>query len=380
MKKNGKGTFGFLLTLALVVSILTGCMGNQAVVDIHADGTCSFQIKYYYEKSMLDLILMDSTESSEFVFTASGDFEQGTEVRYGKTYYSFSRTFSFASIEEMTGFLTNIDTYIETMKRDSKNPSLYTREEFDSPLFQSLTADTTQFVGTLAFDADSDTPAKKSSNKTVSLKRADQNDEEYLKTMGVIIDVAVTLPSAIVESNGTVNGTTASWTIENLPIDYKLMAFTTAGAMSSDTTAPVIRGAKDGGLYNKVVNLWAEDNMTLKSFEVNGKERSEAGFQAVKTGKYQVAATDFAGNRTEMTFRIDMKYPTIQGLKGGRIQKHGITLRFRDNVGIRSVKLNGKKVNKKKITLKKPGTYVIKVTDKAGNVTKRLFRIRKYTA
>ncbi len=368
MKKNRKRAVVLVLILAMTISALTGCMGNQAVVDIHADGTCSFQIKYYYEKTMLDMLLMEGT-SSDFVFTASGDFIQETETRYGKTYYSFSRSFSFSSTEEMKGFLTNADTYLETMKKDSKNPSVYTRDDFESPLFQNVTVDTTQFVGTLA---DSMDIGSTSGTDTQGMR-------DVWTTTGIILDIAVTLPSAVVESNGTVNGATASWSIENLPVDWKLMAFTYAGTMSGDTTPPTIQGAKNNGLYNKAVQLRAEDDVNIKSFQVNGRELDLALFVAGSTGKYRVTATDYAGNSTEISFQVDRKYPTIQGLKSGKIKKNGITLRFKDNIGIRSVKLNGKNVNKKKITVKKPGTYVIRVTDKAGNVTKRSFRIRKYT-
>ena len=52
-----------------------------------------------------------------------------------------------------------------------------------------------------------------------------------------------------------------------------------------------------------------------------------------------------------------------------------VTLRFKDNYKMKSVTINGKKVNNKKATVKKAGRYVVKAKDAAGNVAKLVFRI-----
>ena len=65
----------------------------------------------------------------------------------------------------------------------------------------------------------------------------------------------------------------------------------------------------------------------------------------------------------------------IKGITNGKKLPKPVTLRFKDNVRVKSATINGKNVNTRKATVQKKGRYVVKLKDTAGNVTKTVFRI-----
>ncbi len=151
-----------------------------------------------------------------------------------------------------------------------------------------------------------------------------------------------------------------------------------------DKTAPVITGAANGGLYNSTRRLTVKDQSEIASLKINGREYTD-GLSTTetvtlsKTGTYKVIAKDALGNTKTLTFKIDKKKPAIKGAKNGKTYKKTVKLRFKDANGIKKVVINGKKVKKvnKVKKLKKNGKYKVKVVDKAGNITKIKFRIKK---
>jgi hypothetical protein len=120
------------------------------------------------------------------------------------------------------------------------------------------------------------------------------------------------------------------------------------------------------------------DNVSLKSVTVNGISMGSSNLSFSETGKYTLVATDYQGNSSTVKFRIDATTPKIKGVSNGQITKKKVTLRFSDkDSGVKSVKINGKKANTKKVTLKKAGTYKVIATDKVGNKITVKFRIKK---
>lgn len=365
-----------ILAMTLILGMLTGCMGQGMTMAVNGDGTCSYTMKYSYEQSMYQTLVAAGDSSSSVL--ESGDFIKGTETVGGATYLTFTRAFQFQNTEAMKSFLTDTNVYNTTMMKDSKNPAAYQTAGMSAP-FSTLTLDATTFIGLLSEDQQLTSSGEGSVADVSGMDRQMEGHSsinEYYKASGVMIDISITLPAAIAESNGIISGNTATWSIDTLPDDGKLIAVTTGNPITGDTVAPTITGAKNNGLYKKPVVLTASDDVNLKSFSINGIRYNAAKLQVSQTGKYTVTAVDANNNTTTIQFRIDTKKPKIKGLKTGRIPKKGITLRFSDNVGVKSVTVNGKKVNKKKVTLKKKGRYVVKVTDKAGNVTKAKFRIK----
>lgn len=151
-----------------------------------------------------------------------------------------------------------------------------------------------------------------------------------------------------------------------------------------DKTAPVITGVANSGLYNTTRKLTVKDDSEIASLKINGREYA-SGLDNTEyvtlsnTGTYKVVAKDSLGNTKTLTFKIDKKKPTIKGAKNGKTYKKTVKLRFKDANGIKKVVINGKKVKKvnKVKKLKRNGKYTVRVVDKAGNVTKIKFKIKK---
>lgn len=372
-----KRILALALTLVLVFS-LTGCCGYKITTELKSDGTSTMTFKYLYEKSFYDEMATSDTSTSPSPLT-SGDFTQSTETIGKYTYYAFSRDFSFSSYDELKNFLCDLDSYKNAMKKNSKNPSSYD-DALSTAIFSDVTVNESLFKATLstttkeagmelAFGADED-----------DLSDISNYNEYYQNEMGVRMDFSLTFPSAPTASNGTISGNTVTWDLAGLSSSNMLIAEVGGSLISSDTTAPVIKGVKNGAVYKKVKIASASDNVCVQSFTVNGQNQGNSDIMlGLKgDGKYKLVATDIAGNVTTCTVTIDMKKPSIKGAKSGKTYKKNVTLKFKDKSGIQKITVNGKKIKKcssKKFT--KSGKYKVKVTDKAGNTSTMIFSIKK---
>lgn len=75
-------------------------------------------------------------------------------------------------------------------------------------------------------------------------------------------------------------------------------------------------------------------------------------------------------------FYVDNRKPTVRGVKNKGVYHRAVTLRFFDNIRVKSALLNGKKV-KSGYRAAKNGAYKLVVTDQAGNRSVVLFTIRR---
>lgn len=375
-----------ILTLILVISALTGCMGQGVSMTLNADGTCSYTVKYLYEKQTFETSLNQSANTSPLMTT---DFTKAEETINGMTYITFSRQLTFANAETMKATLTDLTAYINKLKEGSANAALYTTETINAAPFSEMTLDSSTFTAKATSTSDSLTSSMSSDMakfsesasyaeigkmNSKSLNGYD-NVYAYMKSCGLIMDYSITFPTNVTESNGTINGATASWSTDNLPADSRLMAVTSGTLLSADTEAPVISGVKNNGIYNKAVKITITDNVNVKAVTVNGITIGNTLLKASASKAYKITATDATGNTTSVNFRVDSKKPVIKGIKNGRKVTKPVTLKFKDNVKVKSVTINGKKAGTKKATVHKKGRYVVKVKDTAGNVTKAIFRI-----
>lgn len=386
MKKTKKKLSCLMLTLILMVGALTGCMGQGVALTLNADGTCSYTVKYLYEKQTFETSLSQSANTSPLMST---DFTRGEENINGMTYITFSRQLSFANTEVMKSTLTDLNTYISKLKEGSANAALYTTETITAAPFSEMTLDGSTFTAKVTSTSDSMTSSMSSDMSKISssasyaeigkidTKSLNGYDSvyAYMKSCGLIMDYAITFPANVTESNGTINGATASWSTDNLPADSKLIAVTAGNPLSADTEAPVISGVKNNGLYNKAVKLTITDNVNVKSVTVNGIAIGNTSLKASVNKTYKITVADAQGNVSSVTFRVDRKKPVIKGIKNGKKVTKPVTLKFKDNVKVKSVTINGKKAGTKKAVLKKKGRYAVKVKDTAGNVSKVVFRI-----
>lgn len=375
-----------ILTLILVISALTGCMGQGVSMTLNADGTCSYTVKYLYEKQTFETSLNQSANTSPLMTT---DFTKAEETINGMTYITFSRQLTFANAETMKATLTDLTAYINKLKEGSANAALYTTETINAAPFSEMTLDSSTFTAKATSTSDSLTSSMSSDMakfsesasyaeigkmNSKSLNGYD-NVYAYMKSCGLIMDYSITFPTNVTESNGTINGATASWSTDNLPADSRLMAVTSGTLLSADTEAPVISGVKNNGIYNKAIKITITDNVNVKAVTVNGITIGNTLLKASASKAYKITATDATGNTTSVSFRVDSKKPVIKGIKNGRKVTKPVTLRFKDNYKMKSVTINGKKANTRKATVRKSGRYVVKAKDAAGNVTKLVFRI-----
>lgn len=127
--------------------------------------------------------------------------------------------------------------------------------------------------------------------------------------------------------------------------------------------APVITGVLDGQYYdNSVVVSYSGSNIT--SALMNGSA-FVSGTTVSVDGVYTLVVTDLAGKVTSVTFTIDTTDPIVSGVVGGYTNSQP-TVIFSDT-NISSAMLDGSVfVSGTTVT---DGTYVLVVTDLAGNTT-----------
>ena len=354
-----------VIACLLAMIMLTGCLGLNTEMTINEDGTCGYTLTYYYEQSTFELMKDDASSS----MLTCGDFSQDTKMINGKTYQSFSRTFSFASRDELKNFLTNDAVYLAKFKQDSKAADKYTSDSFHAPFKNvTLTADT--FIGEAGTNnytsmSTKSAQSSKTQNNAQTLDVAQMSSQlkgkslnEYYKALGIIVDISLVLPQPVREANGAVEGNKVTWNLDNLPDDSKLVA--TCGdtpIISGDKEAPKIQGIKNNAITKKTVSVKVTDNVSVKEVTINGKHFNMSQFKLAKSGRYTIKAVDANGNVSTVKFTIDTKAPVFKGVRHGKV--------------------NGKKQKvKKKLVIRKKGKNTVIACDKAGNQSKVVFTIK----
>lgn len=175
------------------------------------------------------------------------------------------------------------------------------------------------------------------------------------------------------EGVGKLNGASyVSGTTIDQTGDYVLIVTDDAGnetklSFSIDRTSPVISGLVDGKQsYREVTPLFNEGTASL-----NGKA-FVSGTKLVQEGKYVLKVTDQIGNVTTREFTIDRTTPIVTGVKSKQLTNKSVIVYFNEG----SATLNGKNIASGQ-TVVASGSYTLKVTDEAGNVTLLTFTIDK---
>ena len=131
---------------------------------------------------------------------------------------------------------------------------------------------------------------------------------------------------------------------------------------------------------SKLLDRWKVNKRETFNSVVDNSGKIKASF----TGNdvYYIAIDGSNGNNQWYSIKyslsddkVDKKKPTIKGVKNGKVYKKAVTIKYSDESGIKSAKLNGKKISSgKKVT--KKGSYTFTVTDKAGNTRTVRFKIK----
>ena len=354
--KKSKKMCSFGLVLALVFCLLTGCMGSDMGIQIKEDGTGSFTLCYMVDKGVYEYLKAQGSDSTEDIDLKSLGFEESVKMHNGTSYIAFSKTVDFASTNELEQLLTDGD--VLSKKFIGEEPD---GEAAGTELLSYVNVKNNLFEG------------------VVHIPLQDEEDTLGMNTDTVFSIFNIAFEKEITYTNGKLSEDkkTAIFEVTGKDQGDIYMVATTADKESipADTVKPVITGVANGKTYKKFPKVTIKENVGCKVLTANGKPIDNE-FPVEKDGTYKIVAQDFAGNTSKVTFKVDTTAPKVQGVGNHKSYRSAKTIKFTDKNGIKSATLNGKKIKSGK-KVSKPGKYTLKVTDKAGNITKVYFSILK---
>lgn len=155
--------------------------------------------------------------------------------------------------------------------------------------------------------------------------------------------------------------------------NYTLIVLDGAGNSTTvnfviDKTPPTVSGVANNGKYKDNVTLTfdASTRVWINTIEVN------SGYVVIAEGSYTVVANDLAGNSTTVLFSIDKTAPVVSGVSDNGKYNTDKTITFNEGTAT----LNGVAFTSGS-TVSAENTYVLTVTDSAGNATTVNFTVDK---
>ena len=158
---------------------------------------------------------------------------------------------------------------------------------------------------------------------------------------------------------------------------YRLVVTDAAGNEASvtftvDNEAPTITGVEDKGLYNQAKTPDATTNGTIESVNLTKDGEKVEGYalgNAIsEEGVYVLTVTDDLGNESQVTFTIDTTPPTVTGVENLGEYKAATPIFTEDVKEAKLQKGAGEALDFTSGTeITADDTYVLVVTDKAGN-------------
>lgn len=221
-------------------------------------------------------------------------------------------------------------------------------------------------------------------NKNQAVMDMSQLSEAMKENMGELesiqfdeigsLAVRIKYPFSVYKTNGTLqkDGHTVEYSLQTLRNLER--AYAVSSAKYANNRTCTFKGVKNTSYYRTNKTVKAESEGVITSFKVNKVSQSENSYQAKKEGYYVVKAKLLAGNTKTLKFTIDKTKP-ITNIKAKKYDKK-VTINFRDKLsGIKEATLNGKQIKRGKVVTKK-GNYLLKVTDRAGNIKSVKFSIK----
>ena len=177
-------------------------------------------------------------------------------------------------------------------------------------------------------------------------------------SQSIYLKMTVHLSGDVVDTNANVKDDTTGNTVafDTTFSNADWYAFTAKGKeiIANDTTPPTITIQKKSKYYNQIPAFDFSDNVGIASITINNIPYSTA---KAKNGNNVIAATDINGNKTELTFKCDTKKPVIKGVKSSKIYKNKAVIYTKDDNGIASIIIDGKKIKLSKKLIVKKGKY-----------------------
>ncbi len=327
-----------LAIVVLMVMLLTGCSVDQRVT-INNDLSSDVVMDCYTTAAEEDAIMQSMYDMGADKSTTYRQLMESMEFTYGGT----------ANIAGAKNSRYSIS---------SKNTANDTKG-----MFMELTNQ--KAVYNIATQSETQTQQMSGSTSM------DYNDMGFFK-------FTVKYPFKVAKANGELQADGCTVVYDILDLNKKkvsrIYALSTSALSASDKVT--IKGVKNKKAYKKPVTVKATCDGVIASFKVNGVDQAGNSYYAKKNGKYVLEVETASGKKVTRIFYVDNKKPTTN-IKNKKTYKKNVKITFKDSIsGIKKATLNGKKIKSGK-KVKKNGNYVLKIYDKAGNVKKVKFTIKK---
>ncbi len=181
-------------------------------------------------------------------------------------------------------------------------------------------------------------------------------------------------PFKVYKANGKIQKDhyTVQYSLKDIRKNVRLYAVSSA-KYANDRNCE-ISGVKNNAYYRKNKAIKLKSDGVITNFQVNKVSQVTNTYTAKKEGVYRIKVKMLAGNTKSVKFTIDKTKP-VTNIES-KTYKNRVKINFRDRLsGVKHALLNGKSIKNGKVVSKK-GSYVLKISDKAGNVKTVRFSIK----
>lgn len=376
-----KKYLGLLLTFVMLVT-LTACTGTKSNISLKEDGSGVLKYRVMVDSGVNKSLFGD--EKSQERIKKLENCKVIEELQDDVYYVSYEFTEEFANVTELTKILKGKGQISKSITDLMKASSLISDSGLSEALDEELADELFPYTSS-DISGDHFQLVLEGADIAQYLEEYDEYGiadvyEPFINMIrnGVIFQISVTFENEINDSNGTLSDDkhTATWDVDLLSGNTILRA-STAGktAYPVDNTPPTIKYVSNNAYYRTTKWFLVTDKTGIKEVKCNNKKVSSEDC-VERQGTYTLTATDFDGNKSTVKFTIDKKRPTVSGVANGKSYVSNKTIKFTDNYGIKSAKLNGKSI-KTGYTVSKQGSYKLVLEDKAGNISTVKFVIDK---
>ncbi len=360
--KQVKRELSLLLVIMMAAVLLTGCSEITAI-SLHEDGSGSYKEVCTMSKDTWDLLIGNGTNDDALAAQLKQIYPQASI-----TIQDITADGTKSKRLRMEMEFKNVSEFENTMSlMDTRSVNFNSRYFSQASMFlvsadgESSAGDTDQSLDDVLSSMIGENPEAMSA----LMKELENAD----------IQTSITFPYTVLETNGTKQEgeKTVVWDAKQMADEERMYAVFTEQASAK---APTFSGAKNNKYYNTAVTLKIHSQNLLDKVKINDKTTVSDYASLMGEGTYTVTAVDRNKNKSKLKFYIDMTKPTVKGVKNNGTYKNARTIQFSDKgSGISKAVLNGKKIRTgKKVT--KKGSYMLVVTDKAGNKKTVKFKLK----
>ena len=356
-----------LLLLFMVVGVLglTAC-NSQINVTVNSDGTYSAENATYF--NLDDIKLMMEMMPAEA--TANLTAEQQLALTMLK---------NIKTDDQLASYLKMSGQNLITKEIDGKN--YFSVQDGIIDLSGTLTKEAGYVITADKFEFNYDQDkfledAGGNLDDTLSMVKSMLDDELIAKIMSSVnSSLTVTMPSEITDTNGVLSADKKSVTFNLNSSDTKINFYAYTKGAGSKSDSSISLNVKSGFTNKDKVKISSSEKITAVT--VNGAKAGTSKTVALdKDGVYTIEVTT-KNNKASLEVVKDTTAPVVKGAADGQTYSKNVKIKYSDATsGIKSAKLNGKKIKSGK-TVKANGDYTLVVTDKAGNKTTVKFTIKK---